>query len=369
MKITTSKENFVKEIQTVQSGMNAKSGTLPILQNFLMETAEDGVNISFTDLEMAVRHFITLTVIEPGSVTVPIKKFMEIVTNLGNKEDITISVDDSSRITIQSGRSRIKMGGTKKEEYPALPNVMDGHSFSINALKACDMINSVLFSASTDSDRQFLNGLYWKYANGNFSMVATDGRRLSIKTVSGVQSDKDFGVIVPSKILNELTKYIKSSGLKEEAMMSVNITQNQIGFVLGKTSFVSRLAEGNYPDYEKIIPNEHSMEAKADAETLLAVTKRASICASDRTSKVTYTFRTGSLTVNSSSQNMDFEDEIPVSYEGDEFQVSFNPFFIMEMLKVLPAGEVVMRFRSGTAPALFTIASEEAPLYIIMPVR
>ena len=231
------------------------------------------------------------------------------------------------------------------------------------------MINSTLFSASTENDRQFLNGLLWKYKEGKFSMVATDGRRLAVKTVSGIESQQEFSVIVPSKILNELTKFIKSSSLKEDASMQVSVTGNQIGFILGKTSFLSRLAEGTYPAYEQIIPQSHEHEAKADSETLLAVTKRASICTSDRSIKVTYTFRNNSLLVTAASQNMDFEDEIPVSYEGDEFQISFNPNFIMDILKNLPAGEVIMQFKTHGSPALIKTAAEETPLYIVMPLR
>ena len=369
MKITTSKDKFVKEIQSIQSGMSSKNGTMPILQNFLLETVEGGAKIVFTDLEMAVRHFVPLNVVEPGSVTIPTKKFMEIISNLGNKDEITISSDESYRITIQSGRSRIKMGGTSKDDYPAIPEIDNTFVFDIQAQKAASMINSTLFSASTENDRQFLNGLYWKYKEGKFSMVATDGRRLAVKTVSGIQSQQDFSVIVPSKVLNELTKFIKTTGMKEDALMQVSISSNQIGFVLGKTSFMSRLTEGTYPSYEQIIPQDHEYEARADSETLLAVTKRASICTNERSSKVSYTFRPGSLTVTATSQNMDFEDEIPISYEGNEFSISFNPMFVMDILKNIPAGEVIMDFKTSIAPALLKTAAEETPLYIVMPLR
>lgn len=371
MIISTSKENFVKEIQRIQSGMNVKPGSLPILQNFLLETVEDGVVISFTDLEMSLRHFIPLSVSEQGSVTVPVKKFMEIINNLGNNDKITISSDEAHRIKIKSGNSQIKMAGTGKEDYSAIPDIDTSSLFSVPALKISEMINATLFSASTESDRQFLNGLLWKYKEGSFSMVATDGRRLAVKTVSGIKSQQEFSVIVPSKILNELTKFLKTSGLKEDASMQVSVSSNQIGFIIGKTSFLSRLAEGTYPAYEQIIPQTHEHEAKADSEALLAVTKRASICTSDRTSKVIYTFNNGVLKVNSSSQNMnmEFEDEIPVSYEGEEFQISFNPNFIMDILKNLPAGEVIMQFKTATTPALIKTAAEETPLYIVMPLR
>ena len=369
MKITTSKEKFVKEIQTIQSGMNVKNGTLPILQNLLIETESDGVRIVFTDLEMAVRHFIPLTVVEPGSVTVPIKKFMEIMTNL-RSDEVTLSSDEAFRVTIQSGKSRVKIGGTGKDEYPAIPEIDSAHSFPVPALKVSEMINATLFSASTESEdsRQFLNGLLWKYKEGIFSMVATDGRRLAVKSTASVKSGQEFSVIVPPKILNEINKYIKSAGIKEDAVMQVSISSNQIGFVLGRTSFLSRLTEGSYPAYEQIIPQSNEVEVLVDSGALLSVTKSASVCTSDR-GKVQYTFRKGVAVVNSSSQNMDFEDEIPVTYEGEDFQVSFNPAFIMDILRNIPAGQVVCQFKTATTPALFKTQAEETPLYIVMPLR
>lgn len=395
MKISTSKEKFVKELQTIQSGMTSKDSSMPILQNFLMETEEGGVRITFTDLEMTIRHFIPLDVIEQGSVTVPIRKFIEIINNLGTKDDIVVSSDESSRITIQSGRSRIKMGGTAKDQYPGIPEISgdmaDTVSFGITASKISEMIRSIIFSASNDNDRPNLKGLSWKYnkietehteaAQGGdqaqnapepeyaFSMAATDGRRLSVSKTKGVSCGKEFNVIVPSKVLNELTKFIQSAGIKDDALVQVAISPNMVVFSLGKTSFMSRLVDGSFPLYEQIIPKNSNFEAEADIESLLAVTKRASICTSDRTSKVNYSFRKGSLTVSASSQNMEFEDEIPVSYDGDDFDVSFNPACIMDIMKILPAGHVTIRLNQSISPVLMTIKAEDAPIYIVMPLR
>jgi len=370
MKITTSKENFVKGIQTIQSGMTVKAGSLPILQNFLMETEDQGIRIIFTDLEMAIKHFIPVNNVEQqGSVTVPIKKFMEIIQNLNDASDITFFSDESHRISINSGKAKFKIGGTSKNDYPAVPEVDETNSFTLPALKVAEMIDSTIFSVSTEDEKYFLKGLLWKYENGNFSMVATDGIRLAVNTVTGVKANKEFKVIVPPKILTELSKFIKSSGFKEEDNITVGLSSNQIGIRIGKTVFISRLTEGTFPAYERIIPQSHDYQVIADVQSLMAVTKRAAICANERTGSVKYTFRNGVLIVNSSSQNMDFEDEIPVKYTGEEFQIVFKPKYILDILKSISANEVVAEFKSSTLPALIKTTAENGAIYIVMPLR
>ena len=369
MKITTNRETLIKGIQTIQAGVSSKTGTIPILQNFLMETEEKGVRVVFTDLEMAVKHYIPVSVKSEGSITVPIKKFMEIVQNLGEEADVNLAVDESNRISILSGKARFKMGGAPKNDYPVIPDVEESNSFKVPAGTLAEMINSTIFSASTEDDRHFLNGLLWKYEKDTFTMVATDGRRLALNSTKAVKAKKEFKLIVPSKILGELSRFIKNSGVKDGDEVTVGLASNQVGFKIGKTVFVSRLVEGNFPAYEQIIPKSHEISIDMSAPALMAVTKRAAVASNERTGSVKYTFRDGALVVNSSSQNMDFEDEIPAGYKGKEFSISFNPKFVMDILKVSGEGEVTAEFTSPSTPALLRVKGKEGPLYIVMPLR
>ena len=369
MKLNSNRETLIKGIQTIQAGVSSKASTIPILQNFLMETEEKGVKVVFTDLEMAIKHHIPMEIKGEGSITVPIKKFMEIVQNLGEDSDIKIDVDENNRITILSGKSRFKIGGTPKNDYPVIPDLDESNSFGIPAKLLAEMILSTIFSSSTEDDRHFLNGLLWKYEKDLFSLVATDGRRLAITSTKKVKAKKDFKVIVPSKILGELARFIKGSSFKENEEVTVGLSSNQIGFKIGKTVFISRLVEGNFPAYEQIIPKNHEIEININAAKLMAVTKRAAICSNERSGAVKYTFKKDALVVNSASQSMDFEDEVGIDYKGKDFQISFNPKFVMDILKAAGESELTVELTSPATPALLKVKGREDLIYIVMPLR
>jgi len=371
MKISTSKENLVKGIQTIQAGMSSKTGTMPILNNFLLETAENEITVVFTDLEMAVKHVIPVTVKEAGSITIPLKKFMEFIQNLGNTPELNVSSDDvTNKITVNSGKTRFSLSGSPKNEYPQIPDLNETNSFKLPALAVGEMINSVLFSASKEEDRHFLNGLLWKFEGGTLSMVGTDGRRLSINTLKTDAISKDFKVIVPLKVLQEVSRYIKSLSSDSKEELYVGLASNQIGFKIGKTQFISRLLEGTFPSYEQIIPTDSQIKVSVKAGELLAVTKRAAICSNDRAGSVRYTFKKGMLIINSQSQNMDFEDELPSDYAGEEdFQISFNPKFILDILNTVGEVNITAQFKAPNMPAMFTLEGKDMPVYIVMPLR
>jgi len=369
MKIISNRDNLIKGMQTIQAGLSAKTGTIPILQNFLMETEDKGLKVVFTDLEMAIKHHISVDVKNSGSITMPMKKFMEIIQNLEDDKDINISVDDSNRIGINSGKSKFKLSGTPKNDYPVIPDIDETNSFKIPAGLLLSMISGTIFSASTEDDRHFLNGLLWKYEKDLFIVVATDGRRLAVASTGKVKIKKDFKVIVPSKILNELVKFIKSADFDDKEDIIVGISSNQIGFKIGKTVFISRLIEGNFPAYDQIIPKTREISVELNAQKLTAITKRASICSSERGGAVKYTFKKDILMVNSSSQNMDFEDELEVDYKGKDFQVSFNPKFILDILKNICGKSIIFDFNTPATPVMARIPGNEDFIYIVMPLR
>lgn len=369
MKINSTRENLIKGLQTIQAGLSAKTGTIPILQNFLMETEDKGLKIVFTDLEMAIKHHINVDVKTDGSITIPMKKFMEIIQNLGDDSDVNISVDDSNRVAINSGKSKFKLSGAPKNDYPVIPDLDETNSFKIPAGALSSMIGGTIFSASTEDDRHFLNGLLWKHEKDRFSVVATDGRRLALASTDKVKIKKDFKVIVPSKILNELVKFIKASALEEKDEVVVGLSSNQIGFKIAKTVFISRLIEGNFPAYDQIIPKTKETSVEINAAKLSAVTKRAAICSTERGGAVKYIFKKGLLAVNSSSQNMDFEDELEVDYKGKDFQVSFNPRFVLDILKNVGDKRIILDFNTPATPVMARIPGNDDLVYIVMPLR
>lgn len=371
MKIHCTKEELTQGVQTIQSALSART-TLPILLNFLMETENRKVKVVSTDLEMGVKHYIGAEVESDGSITIPAKKFSDILHSLPDGHEVELSVDAGGKVQLKCGKSRFGIIGAPKAEYPILPEFNRQNAFEASAGALGAMVRKTLFAASSDETRHVLNGVFWSAKKGVLELVATDGRRLAVVQKSGiVPKDKDISAIVPTKILSELLRLLNLHEVKDGAAdkILVGVTENQIAFQFKDTTLLSRLVGGTFPHYQQVIPSKKDLTATADTKDLLAVTKRAALCAVDRGGSVKYTLRRGALQVAASSQNLEFNDELPVDYSGDEFQVAFNPQFVMDALKHVDTEKVSLGLTTPVNPALIEPVGEGDYRFVVMPMR
>lgn len=370
MKIHCSKEDLAQGVQTIQSALSART-TLPILLNFLMETENSKVKVVSTDLEMGVKHYIGAEVESDGSITIPAKKFSDILHSLPDGQEVELSVDAGGKVQLKCGRSRFGIIGSPKSEYPILPEFNKQNAFELPAGLIADMVEKTVFSASADETRHVLNGVFWSAKKGTLEMVATDGRRLAIISKKALPKEKDFSVIVPTKVLSELLRLLGALDLKEkpDAKMLVGVTENQIAFQINETTLLSRLVGGSFPHYEQVIPSKKDISVVLDTREMLAATKRASLCAVDRGGSVKYSLGRGSLQVSASSQNLEFNDELSVDYDGDEFKVAFNPQFVVDALKHVDSDKVTIGLTTPTNPALLEPVGEGDYRFVVMPMR
>ena len=354
MKINSIKSNFAEGMQIIQSAVSPRT-TLPVLQNFLIETENSKVKIVFTDLEMAVRYYIKADVQSGGSITVPAKKFLEILHSLKDNSDVTLTVNDANRININCDKSNFWIIGTPKDEYPKVPEMDKKDAFEVPVLKFAEMIKKTIFAASTEETRYVLNGI------------------LLTSTASGLDktscTKKDYKVVIPVKILQEVVRYVNTIECVKSDKITIAVSSNQIGFQINETTFISRLIDGNFPNYEHIIPNKKEIQIEVLCSELLAITKRAALCVSDKGGSVKYSINKDILRVNAVSQNMEFKDEILISYAGEEFNTAFNPQFIIDVLKNINSEKISLGLNTPVNPVLIEPVGEHDCRYIIMPVR
>ncbi|MBI3548816.1 MAG: DNA polymerase III subunit beta [Elusimicrobia bacterium] len=362
-------------MQTIQSALSPRT-TLPILLNFLLETEKSRVKLVSTDLEMGMKHYIPAEVESDGSITIPARKFNDIIASLQDGVDVDLTVDAGGKVQLKSGRSRFSIIGSPKSEYPVLPEFSQENAFSMPASMLAEMLRKTIFAASSDETRYVLNGVFWVANKGTLDLVSTDGRRLAIIRRKCLPENMDFKVIVPTKILHEVLKLVGSKDAKGDEKIKIGLDSvsgghpgNQLAFQYQTTTLLSRLVEGSFPNYEQVIPTKKGVAARASAEDLGAITKRAALCAADRGGAVRYTFKPGSLHVHASSQNMEFDDEIPLDYKGDDIVIAFNPQFILEGLKSLDSDKVVITLTSPSNPALMEADGDTAYQYVVMPMR
>lgn len=369
MKINCTTEELSKGVQTIQSALSART-TLPILLNFLLETEKSKLKLVSTDLQMGVKHYIKAEIENEGSITIPAKKFSDILHTLPTDHDLFLSMEDDNKVTIKCGRSRFLIAGTPKSEYPVLPEFSKSNAFTVAGSKLYDMIKRTIFAASSDETRYVLNGVYWAASGGSLEMVATDGRRLATVKGDVLPKNKEFRVIIPTKILQELLRLINTFEDTEEPVQ-VAITDNQVAFQARDTTMLSRLVEGSFPNYEQVIPVKKDIRIGIPTAALLTITKQAALCSQDRGGSVKFALKKGALHVSASSQTLEFDDEVPVEYKGDDFVIAFNPQYVVDGLKAMGTDEVSMGLTTPVNPALIEPSGDgvEGYKYVVMPMR
>ncbi|MCX5796877.1 MAG: DNA polymerase III subunit beta [Elusimicrobia bacterium] len=370
MKIHCHKEDLAKGIQTIQSALSSRT-TLPILLNFMMETESSKIKVVSTDLEMGVKHYLPAEVESDGSITIPAKKFSDILHSLPDGHEVELMVDAGDKVQIKCGRSRFSIIGAPKSEYPVLPEFDWKEAFSLPMGLVADMVRKTIFAASSDETRHVLNGVYWSAKKGTLEMVATDGRRLAIVGRKGALKDREFQIIVPTKILGELLRLLGALDVKPDCQekLQVGVTDNQIVFQAKETTLLSRLIGGTFPNYEQVIPKKKDISVVLGAGELLAVTRRAALCALDRGGSVKFALQKGSLHISASSPNLEFNDELEVAYAGADFQVAFNPHFMVDALKHIDCEKVSLGFTSPVNPVLIEPVDGSDSRFVIMPMR
>jgi DNA polymerase-3 subunit beta len=370
MKIYCNKDELVEGIQTIQAALSART-TLPILMNFLMETENNKLKLVSTDLEVGVKHYVAARIESEGSVTVPAKKFSEMLHSLPDGKEISLNLDSHGKLSLRCGRSCFLIAGSPKNEYPILPNINQEKIFTVLAQPIIQMISKTLFSTSLNETQHVLSGVFWSAEKGKLEMVATDGRRLAISSCEALTQEQSFQAIIPHKVLSEFLRLAALHGLESDPLkkIRISVTENQIAFEFNQTTILSRLISGSFPNYKQVIPEKTSFFVLADSAEILAVTKRASLCISERGGAIRYSLSPKTLKVLASGPHFEYDDEIPVDYSGVGFEIAFNPLFMVEALKRVDTEQVRLGFTTPSHPIRIEPEKSGEYFFIIMPMR
>lgn len=367
MKITTSKENLLKGIQGVQNAVSTKS-TLPILSHILIDAKKNELKLTATDLEIGVTAKIDGEVSDEGAITVPARKFSEIIKELPSNTPIIISVKKSQSINIEAGKSYFRLMGLAKEDFPQLPefpvNTKGAELLKISQKLIKNMIQLTSFAMSHDETRYVLNGILFSFKDKMLRMVATDGRRLALveNPLPDLGSFKR-DVIVPMKTIQELNR-----NLGEEGEVTFFFKENQLQLNLGHIIITSRLIEGEYPNYEQVIPKKTKEEVKISTQDLLQATRRASILTSQESQSVKINIIRDRLIITKNTPELgEAREEVEIDYKGGELAIGFNPSFLIDVLKNVDQENIKFGFIDPEKPAV--IRSGDNYTYIVLPMQ
>jgi DNA polymerase-3 subunit beta len=369
MKVTILKNDILYGIQAVQNIVSTKI-TLPILTNVLIETQNNQLKLVSTDLDIGISCLIPVNIQEEGAITLPAKRFADIIKELPGNQ-INIDVKKNNITEIECLNCRFKLMGVPKEEFPKLPEFKDKEAVYIDQDLLKEMLYLTSFAVSHEESRYILNGILFELKDNILKLIATDGRRLAfIKKKLSRETKKETKVIIPIKTIQELIR-----NLKEEGMVSMVIGENQVLFEIDNVLIVSRIIEGEFPNYNQVIPKPCEKKILVDREGFLASIRRANLLSTPDSQAIKLEIfpgrggpaSRGKIVISKITPDVgESREELAVQYQGKELIIGFNPHYLIDVLKNLRQPEISLELTDADKPGVIRM---EDYVYLVLPMR
>lgn len=373
MKIHVNQDELLAGLLTVQRAISSKS-TLPILSGIYMSAANGVLSLRATDLEIGINLTMPVEIVEEGATVLPARYLVEIVKRLP-VIPLTVETEEAScLVKIIYGTSQVELNSFSAAEYPLLPEVEGLHTFQVNADLFSNALRHVLIAVSGDTARPIFTGVLLEIEKGQIiKLVGTDTHRLAyrqIKMANAGEKDLNHAVIIPSRTLNELTRIFRP----EDNLLEVRIAQNQILFQADSIMLVSRLIEGQFPNYELVIPKEHTSRIRILKKAFHDSVERASLLAKDdvktRSNVIKLTVAGNNLIINSKSAEIgNLHEEIPVYLEGEDAEIAFNARYLSDVLRVIDEEEIVFDLTGPLSAGIIKPLNNDNALFLVLPIR
>ena len=368
MKISLEKERILFCIKMVSKAMSSRS-TIPVLSGIHIYTSADGVVFETSDLDTSIKHVEEALVEEAGATVVPGKLFSEIIGSL--PKSLIVLETKGEKLEISCESTKFNISTLNALDFPPFPQIIPSKSIVIKAEQLQKMVKKVEKAVSRDISRAVLTGISFKTNNSILELAATDSYRLTItkekiSTSEGSAPAENINVVIPGNILNEVCKLAS-----EEDMIKIGESENQLIFIFGMTSLISRKVEGNYPNYEQIVPTQKNVSIVVETELFLGAVRRVSIVAKN-TSPIKISFHTDTQQIEISAHTPDVGEaleKIPAQIDGEGIEIGFNYQYILDGLNVIDDKEILIEAQTPIKPGIFKSIGSDEFFYLTMPVR
>jgi DNA polymerase-3 subunit beta len=367
MKFSIQRETLLKPLQTIV-GVVERRQTLPVLSNILVAVANNKLSMTATDLEVEMIATVPLENAEAGDITIPARKIVDICRALPEGADIQISLDtEKNRITVRSGKSRFNLTTLPITDFPSVDEMTSQFEFSLpqNILKR--LIEKTSFAMAQQDVRYYLNGLLLEISTGAVRAVATDGHRLALCAHECDVSPADtLQIIVPRKGVGELVKLLEDS----DETVQIQVSNNHIKITLNDYIFTSKLIDGRFPDYERVIPKNSDKHIEAQRELLRHALLRTSILSNEKYRGIRLRLSNGLIQAQANNPEMEeAEEEIEVTYSGNELEIGFNVSYFLDALAVIMEDTVAIELGDANSSCVIRPKEDNSCTYVIMPMR
>lgn len=348
----------------------------PVYSNVLIEAEEEGtVKLTTTDLDISVRCSVKADVSVPGSITLPVKKLKDIVGGMMGNE-IGVELFSKTKVKLVCGSSDAVLSGIKAESFPKFSVADSERVFEIAQSELASMIRNVAYAQSVDPNRYILNGVYFNFSEEVFAVVATDGRRLATCEHRTEAAEKPISgsFVLPAKTVSELIKQLGSKGnvrigvSEKQVLFEIDADERPESGLCGKIRIISKVIEGNFPQYKQVIPKESANRMEVEREVFLRSVEFVSKVTTDKYNSVYLDLKPNTLEVSASGGENEAKNKIAVQYNGPEFRIAFNPLFLADPLKALVQDMVSFEFKDELSPGVLK-TKNSGFLCVIMPQR
>ncbi len=363
MKLIIPRVDLLNLIAKIQAIVPAKPA-LPILSNVLLEAQDDQLVISATDLTVSMRAYASAQILEEGAITLPAKKFFQLVRELTSSQ-VEIHAQTPETAHINCGPSHFKMSGMHKSEFPALPDLSGGITFEMENTLLKEMLIRSSFAAARDDNRQVLNGVLVQHKEKLATFIGTDGKRLARLYAEVNTPENQVGsYVVPLKAVEEMIKIIDVKDEKSK----ISFLADKIGLEIGSVTLITKLLNGQFPDVDRVIPKKASDPISLHREELMSLLRQVSLFTADQSSAVRFTFAPGELHLTAMNGNIgEGKVSMSVNYGGPKFDVAFNPYFFIDILRHCKDETVSLSLSDAFNPGLITDSTTAH--FVLMPMR
>ncbi|HEU4623544.1 MAG TPA: DNA polymerase III subunit beta [Steroidobacteraceae bacterium] len=364
MKLTATREDLLSPLQSV-IGVVERRQTMPVLANVLLSAREDRLSITGTDLEVELMATSSVSVGAGGDITVPGRKLLDIFKALPEKTSVTVSTE-GDRVSVKAGRSRFTLSTLPAAEFPVVDEINAQQTLSVSQGEFRRLIDKTHFSMAQQDVRYYLNGMLLETEGKSLRAVATDGHRLALcETELASRAKTAQQVIVPRKGVLELQRVLGTEGTLELA-----VGTNHIRAQIGSVRFTSKLIDGRFPEYGRVIPSNPSKVVEADREVLRSALQRTAILSNEKYRGIRLMLKPDLLTLQAHNpEQEEAEDQIEVSYKGDELEVGFNVNYLLDALSAIDTEKVEIGLTDANSSCLIRAPGATAARYVVMPMR
>jgi len=365
MKIIINRENLLNPLQHIIGAVERRQ-TLPILGNVLFKSSSGVLSLTATDLEIEMVSTVEVDSPEDFQTTLPARKLLDICKALADGSDIEFSIEEK-KVSLISGRSRFSLASLPAKDFPGLDDIVEQHSFTIKQGEIKALLDKTSFAMAQQDVRYYLNGILMEISTDLVKLVATDGHRLALSELkTSISLNDEKQVIIPRKAVLELARLLESSDNPAKIILS----QNHIRVEAGALVFTSKLIDGKFPDYNRVIPVDGNKTLKVNRESLKRSMNRIAILSNEKYRGIRLTLAPGNLTIQANNPDQEeAEEELSVDYNESEIEIGFNVTYLIDVLNVLHSEDVDIKLKDANSSCIISDSEDSSSLYVVMPMR